>query len=111
MQPEDPAIVAASESLHAWEAGGADSAEALSAWVGARLKVHEAALTALLAVEGERHGGVRRAHYSASGRAAPALCNFLNTASAMSSASGCFELRGALNPRIIAPCLSVATEP
>jgi thimet oligopeptidase len=44
----------ATEDLHAWEAGGADSAEALSAWVGARLKAHEAALAALLAVEGER---------------------------------------------------------
>jgi thimet oligopeptidase len=54
MQPENPAVVAASKNLHAWEAGGADSAEALSAWVGARLKAHEAALTALLAVEGER---------------------------------------------------------
>ena len=40
--------------LHAWEAGGAASAEALSAWVGARLAAHEAALAALLAVEGPR---------------------------------------------------------
>ncbi len=54
MQPENPAVVAATEELHAWEAGGADSAEALSAWVGARLAAHEAALAALLAVEGER---------------------------------------------------------
>ena len=45
---------AATEELHAWEAGGADSAEALSAWVGARLKAHEAAIAALLAVEGVR---------------------------------------------------------
>jgi thimet oligopeptidase len=45
---------AATEELHAWEAGGADSAEALSAWVSARLKAHEAALAALLAVEGKR---------------------------------------------------------
>jgi thimet oligopeptidase len=44
----------ATEELHAWEAGGADSAEALSAWVDARLKAHEAALAALLAVKGER---------------------------------------------------------
>jgi hypothetical protein len=43
---------AATEDLHAWEAAGADSAEALSAWVGARLAAHEAALAALLAVEG-----------------------------------------------------------
>jgi thimet oligopeptidase len=54
MPPENPAIVAASEDLHAWEAGGADSAEALSAWVSARLKAHEAALTALLTVAVER---------------------------------------------------------
>jgi thimet oligopeptidase len=42
------------EELHAWEAGGAASAEALCAWVGARLRAHEAALEALLAVEGPR---------------------------------------------------------
>jgi thimet oligopeptidase len=54
MQPETPGVVASSKNLHAWEAGGADSAEALSAWVGARLKAHEAALAALLAVEGVR---------------------------------------------------------
>jgi thimet oligopeptidase len=54
MPPENPAVVAASQELHAWEAGGADSAEALSAWVDARLKAHEAALTALLAVGGAR---------------------------------------------------------
>jgi thimet oligopeptidase len=41
-------------SLHAWEAGGAGSAELLSAWVSARLAAHEAALAALLAVEGPR---------------------------------------------------------
>jgi thimet oligopeptidase len=40
--------------LHAWDAGGAASAEALSAWVTARLAAHEAALAALLAVEGPR---------------------------------------------------------
>ena len=44
--------VAAAEDLHAWEAGGAVSAEALSAWVSARLAAHEAALAALLAVKG-----------------------------------------------------------
>ena len=37
-----------------WEAGGAASAEALTAWVSARLAAHENALAALLAVEGER---------------------------------------------------------
>ena len=40
--------------LHAWEAGGAASAEALTGWVSARLAAHEAALAALLAVEGPR---------------------------------------------------------
>ena len=54
MPVENPAAVASSQDLHAWEAGGAASAEALSAWVGARLAAHEAALAALLAVEGER---------------------------------------------------------
>ena len=50
------AVVAAqiTEDLHAWEAGGAASPEALKAWVGARLAAHEAALAALLAVEGPR---------------------------------------------------------
>ena len=52
--PMDHPAVAATKELHAWEAGGADSAEALSAWVGARLAAHEAALAALLAVKGER---------------------------------------------------------
>ena len=42
------------EDLHAWEAGAAESAEALRAWVDARLKAYEAALAALLAVEGPR---------------------------------------------------------
>jgi thimet oligopeptidase len=51
MPAENPA---ATGNLHAWEAGGAASAEALAAWVGARLAAHEAALAALLAVEGPR---------------------------------------------------------
>ncbi|MFP5234499.1 MAG: M3 family metallopeptidase [Acidobacteriota bacterium] len=38
------------EQLHAWESGGAQSAEALTAWVNARIAAHEAALAALLAV-------------------------------------------------------------
>jgi thimet oligopeptidase len=46
--------VAATQDLHVWEAGGAESAEALTAWVGARLTAHENALAALLAVEGLR---------------------------------------------------------
>jgi len=54
MPTENPAAVIATENLHAWEAGGAASAEALSAWVDARLRAHETALAALLAVEGPR---------------------------------------------------------
>jgi thimet oligopeptidase len=42
------------KEIHIWEAGGADSAEALEKWVGERLAAHEAALAALLAVEGPR---------------------------------------------------------
>jgi len=45
---------AANQNLHAWEAGGAASAEALTSWVSARLAAHESALAALVAVEGER---------------------------------------------------------
>ena len=54
MSIENAATVISSEELHAWELGGATSATALTAWVGARLKAHEAALTALLAVKGKR---------------------------------------------------------
>ena len=49
-----PAAAAVTKDLHVWEAGGANSAPALVAWVGARLAAHEAALAALLAVEGPR---------------------------------------------------------
>jgi thimet oligopeptidase len=56
MSPETPVSPTPStiDSLHAWDAGGAASAEALSAWVSARLAAHEAALAALLAFEGHR---------------------------------------------------------
>jgi thimet oligopeptidase len=54
MIAETAATVTTTEDLHAWEAGGAASAEALAAWVGARLAAHETVLTALLAVEGPR---------------------------------------------------------
>jgi thimet oligopeptidase len=47
-------LAAAGRNIHAWEAGGAGSAEALTAWVGARLAAHESSLAALLAVEGPR---------------------------------------------------------
>jgi thimet oligopeptidase len=52
--PTDFAPTTVTQDLHAWESGGAQSAEALSAWVGTRLAAHEAALAALLAVEGPR---------------------------------------------------------
>lgn len=42
------------KDIHAWEAGGATSPEALNNWVSARLAGHEAALAALLAVGGPR---------------------------------------------------------
>ncbi|MGD0939945.1 MAG: M3 family metallopeptidase [Terracidiphilus sp.] len=54
MPTQNSGAVAATEELHAWEAGGAASPEVLSAWVGARLAAHEAALAALLAVEEPR---------------------------------------------------------
>jgi thimet oligopeptidase len=54
MPIETAAAVAAAEDLHCWEAGGAASAEALAAWVSARLNAHEAALAGLLAVAGPR---------------------------------------------------------
>jgi thimet oligopeptidase len=52
--PTDTAPAAVAHDLHAWESGGAQSAESLTAWVDARLAAHEAALAALLAVEGPR---------------------------------------------------------
>jgi thimet oligopeptidase len=54
MQSENSDLLSASQELHAWEAGGATSAEALTAWVSARLTAHEAALAALLAVKEPR---------------------------------------------------------
>jgi thimet oligopeptidase len=54
MSIESPAAVAAPEVVHAWEAGGAVSAEALAAWVSARLAAHQAALEGLLAVREPR---------------------------------------------------------
>jgi Zn-dependent oligopeptidase len=41
-------------AIHVWETGGATDAKALGRWVGERLAAHEAALKALVAVEGER---------------------------------------------------------
>lgn len=52
--PIDTVATQVTNEIHAWEAGAATSPEALSNWVGARLAAHEAALAALLAVEGPR---------------------------------------------------------
>ena len=54
MPAETVAAAQVTEDFMPWEAGGATSPEALAAWVGARLAAHEAALAALLAVEGPR---------------------------------------------------------
>ncbi len=54
MPAESIAAAQVTADLHAWEAGGAKSPEALSAWVSARLAAHEAALAAVLSVEGPR---------------------------------------------------------
>jgi thimet oligopeptidase len=54
MSAQKPVDSAQTDVLHAWEAGGAASAEALAGWVSARLAAHEFALAALLAVEGPR---------------------------------------------------------
>ena len=54
MSADPLTAVTVCEQLHAWEAGGAESAEALHAWVSARLAAHEAALEALLAVDHPR---------------------------------------------------------
>jgi thimet oligopeptidase len=52
--PTDTAPAAVTPDIHAWESGAAQSADALTAWVGARLAAHEAALAALLAVDSPR---------------------------------------------------------
>ena len=54
MPVETVAAAQVTKDVHAWEAGGATSPDALAAWVTARLASHEAALAALLAVEGPR---------------------------------------------------------
>ncbi len=54
MSVEPVAAAQVATDIHAWESGGAASPEALTSWVSARLAAHEAALAALLAVEGPR---------------------------------------------------------
>jgi thimet oligopeptidase len=63
MPAENPAVLATSEDFHVWEAGGAASAEAMTAWVGARLAAHQAALAALLAAEAPRTPENSLRHY------------------------------------------------
>src|SRR5581483_1228813 len=48
------AIVHVCEDLHVWEAGGAQSPDKLTTWVDSRLKTHQAALEALLAIDHPR---------------------------------------------------------
>ncbi len=50
----ETANLTGNKEIHAWDAGGAASAEALATWVAERLADHEAALAALLAVTGPR---------------------------------------------------------
>src|SRR5579863_312902 len=54
MATDTQAGVTETKNPHAWEAGAAASAEALTEWVSARLAAHESALAELLAVKGER---------------------------------------------------------
>ena len=54
MLTEAVSAAAVTGDIHVWQANGAASAEALTAWVSARLAAHEAALAALLAVEDPR---------------------------------------------------------
>ncbi len=54
MSAETLAAAAVTPDLHVWAEGGAQSADALSAWVSARLAAHESALQALVAIEGPR---------------------------------------------------------
>lgn len=63
MTPQNPANADPMSAIRAWEAGGSTSAEALSAWVSARLAAHEAALAALLAAEGPRTTENTLRHY------------------------------------------------
>jgi len=63
MTIESPAAVATPEVVRAWDAGGSVSAEALTAWVSARLAGHEAALEGLLAVQEARTPQNTLRHY------------------------------------------------
>ncbi len=63
--PLESPPVATDANLHVWDAGGSASAEALAAWVSARLAGHEAAIARLLAREGPRTPENSLRHYDA----------------------------------------------
>jgi len=63
MPPQTQVDATQIDAIHTWEVGGAASAEALSEWVSVRLAAHEAALAALLAVEGPRTTDNTLRHY------------------------------------------------
>jgi thimet oligopeptidase len=63
MSSNTPTPSTPTQDIHSWESGGATSAEALAAWVSARLAAHDAALAALLAVEGPRTPENSLRHY------------------------------------------------
>lgn len=54
MAVEVPGVTRVDPDIHAWEAGGAVSADKLTSWVSARLEAHEAALAALLSAKSPR---------------------------------------------------------
>jgi thimet oligopeptidase len=54
MPADTVAALLVTDEIHAWDAGGAESAETLDKWVSARLAAHEEALAALLAIEESR---------------------------------------------------------
>ena len=61
--PVESLSATTNKDIHAWDAGGATSAEALAAWVSARLAAHEEALKRLLAVKGPRTPQNSLIHY------------------------------------------------
>src|ERR1700761_790956 len=54
MSADSVVALLVTDQIHAWDAGGAESAEELDKWVSARLAAHEEARAALLAVPGPR---------------------------------------------------------
>jgi thimet oligopeptidase len=54
MSADTVSALLVTEEIHAWDQGGAESADALDKWVSTRLAAHEEALAALLAIKGPR---------------------------------------------------------